>query len=143
MLVDSQPLNYKVDISPLFNVYCSKHAVDTAADFLGGFDKLTDISCHIALTVIKDNDHQLATNLIHEAVGSQLIEARYIELIKFCVMSYATVLRQNFLNLIRSDSQYRPINHVQVHDAYHDYSPHSTARVSICGDIRASVYWHN
>ena len=143
MLLDSQPLNYKVDISPLFNVYCSKHAVDIAVDLLGGFDKLTDISCHIALTVIKDNDHQLAATLIHDAVGSQLVEPRYIELIKFCVMSYATVLRQNFLNLIRSDSQYRPINHVQVHDACHDYNPQNTVRVSICGDIRASVHWHN
>lgn len=143
MQVESDPSNYRIDISPLFHHYCTKNAVELTAEFLGGFGKLTDLSCHIAMTVLKDNDDQQATVILNDAISKQPIDRRYLDMTKKVIMSYAHVLNTNFLNILTGDHRGHLINHVQVHDACHDYIGFHKERVSISGNLKVSVFWHN
>lgn len=142
MQVETTLLNYRIDISPLFHRYCSKNAVDLVSEFLGGFGRLTDLSCHIAMTISKDRDVNQATHILNNAILRQPINNRYLDMTKNVIMSYAEVLNTNFLNIIASDNRGKVINHVQVHDANHDYTMFQLERVNVSSDLKVSIYWH-
>lgn len=142
MQVEIIPLNYRIDISPLFHRYCSKNAVDLASEFLGGFGRLTDLSCHIAMTINKDKDSNQARYILNNAISKQPIDNRYLDMTKNVIMSYAEVLNTNFLNMVASDHRGKVINHVQVHDAQHDYTAINIERVNVSSDLKVSIYWH-
>ena len=135
--------HYIVDVSQLFNHHTTRRAVDQTAELVGGFDKLTDISCHIAMTMMKcNNDALVIDNMVNEVINQHAVDPRSIRMTTNVIVSYAHVLKSNFLNFLHNDSPFNMLNHVQVHDASYNFTSFGTFRANTSSDIKASVYWY-
>lgn len=116
-----------------------------AAEQLGGFDRLTDMCCHVAVMMSKPISEEAIQQVISEGLlvaGHEQSSMQHTLLSKV-VYRYATVLKYNFINNVLSDKGYScNLNHIAVHGACHNYKDHLTKPQSISGELTATVYWH-
>lgn len=135
--------NFVVDITPLFNLNFSKRAIDMSSDYVGGFDKLTDMCCHLAVMMIKCDDEVFIKEYIKSCLSQYMYCHEPLPIMYTVMEQYATVLRHNFVDVVVGDHiDYNALNHITVHGACHDYVDSNTTRRYISGEIMATVCWH-
>lgn len=141
-MLDNQPVNFLIDITPLFNIGCSKKAIDLTTDYVGGFDKLTDICCHVAIMQLKNYDHDSISNVIGQALSGQVVHQIYTNTMHDVVLKYTNVLYRNFLNILLNSSHDRKINHIEVHDAHFDFNDTTLQRQHVTSKLKATLHWY-
>lgn len=144
-MLDNQPINFLIDITPLFNIGCSKKAIDLTTDYVGGFDKLTDLCCHIALMQLKNYDHDNISNVIGQELSGHSdhgVNSTYTTLIHDVVLKYAHVLHGNFVNILLTSANHRTINHIEVHDARFDFNEITLQRQHVTSQLKATLHWY-
>lgn len=107
---------YTIDTSQLFKLH-SKNAVDWVTDYMGGFDRLTDMCCHIAMSMIKRHDHDEIIGVITQATQNPPIGIKYVDMTHKVLWSYATVLHTYFLSIACVGINLDQLNYVEIHDA--------------------------
>lgn len=144
-MLDENPRNYLIDVSKLFTMYCSRNAVDWVSDFLGGFNRLTDICCHIGLSLLKDKSFDIAADITKEVTKRQPIDQRYRDMTEKVVMSYSIVLRDSFLSVATVGIDRSKLNYVQIHTAnlIQNLNPNlMSQRTDVATALTASFHWH-
>lgn len=142
-----RPCKYIVDISPLFMNHCSTNAVDMVSDYLGGYEKLTDISCHIGLALMRNTDEEQLDAMVRQVINQQEIDKHYIDMTEKVIRSFAIVLRNNFIGVALVGQDRNMVNHIHIHDAQilkHTITPSdvTTPRNNIATRLVASFHWH-
>lgn len=141
-MLDNQPTNFLIDITPLFNIGCSKKAIDLTTDYVGGFDKLTDLCCHVAIMQLKNYDHDNISNVIGQALSTHAVHRIYTNTMHDVVLKYTNVLYRNFVNILLTSATNRTINHIEVHDARFDFNNTTLQRQNVTTQLKATLHWY-
>lgn len=140
--------NYRIDISTLYTVHCSDNAIDWVCEHLGGFDKLTDICCHIGLGLLKGYPTETIQNMIAEVINYRPVESYRKDMVNKVLRSYATVLKDHFLGLATLGDDRNFLNHVTIYGATlirRDlrYNTNIDNRRCVSTELTASFHWHS
>lgn len=134
-----RPQLFRIDVTQMFNTV-SIRAIDMTSQHMGGFDKLSDMCCHLAI-MVRNGLSQLDIKLkIAEIIYELNIAEFYQRSMYDVVMIYITTINNNFLTGLSISQQNKPINHVKILDAKHDYNVRNTTRQYVTCDFVAAVY---
>ena len=110
------PLRCIVDISDLYKEYCSEYAMIAVSEYLGGLNKLIELSCHFA--TLELNHHQISyAHTLSKYTGSTILDDRTTRMITNTVSGLVKVLKPNFILMLTRPHTLPYLNHIQVLDA--------------------------
>lgn len=102
-----------VDISDLYKHHCSVYALNVVSEYLGGLNKLVEISCHFA--ILELNSHQIQyAQLISKYLDIILPTLGLAKMVENIVAGMVKVLKMNFILMLTRPHTLQYLNHIQV-----------------------------
>ena len=136
---EPNPQSYRIDVTQMFNTV-SIQAINMTTQHLGGFDRLSDMCCHLAI-MLRNGISRSDINIeVQDIIRKLNVNVLYQDSIQTVIMTYINVLNNNFLSGLSMSQQNHPINHIKILDAKHDHTCVYITRQYVSCEFVALVY---